>query len=432
MSSTILLVSRTMVARADVNGSGTPTVRRQTRAAGTLIDGVEAASKLGERLRGQVWLLTDEVFTQGISVAAGAVRGLPEAEVTKALAFEASTLSGIAAEHSVLASKPLPSEGREAEYWVTQIGRPEIEQLRKTVRGAGGRLAGVAHPAGLPAGLRHREGAWRRVEIWQDLTATVEGRADGSIVVRAGRGDLSRRTPQDALPSEILVAGTRPAPPRVDADVLRLEDEATLQVWLSWWSRVLGEKTPAVPILRAPDVALSRALRLGVAVGFFAAIIAGALLHYLPLREERTRLQGELVRAQEPAKRFADLKRQLEAAEKEIDQLRATAGPTGTAWSRLPARILDLLATRCPPGLVVDTLEAGWDRTTVRGLCKDPLTADRLAESLGKELAADACRVSPPTKTLRGDNTGQYEFQLEIVSSSASAAPAVARPRRGD
>ncbi|HZE97520.1 MAG TPA: hypothetical protein VE981_10880 [Planctomycetota bacterium] len=432
--STIILASRSILARAD-GIEGNVSILRQARAAGSLVDAVEASVALGGKLRGPVWVLTDEVFTQAISVAAGAVRGLPEAEVAKALAFEASTLSGVAAEHSLIAWKALPGESRESEFWVTQIGRPEMEQVRLAVAKLGGKLAGIAHPAGVPAPLRAREGPWRRVEIWQDLSATVEGVGDGAIVVRAGRGDLSRRTPTDLAPSEILIAGTRPPPMRIDADIVRLDDEATLQAWLGLWANALSQKTPAVPLVRPPDRVLGQSIRIGVAAGGFAAIVALAVLHYFPLRAERAQLEADLARVQEPAKKLAEIKKQVDAAEAEATKLRAAGGPVGTAWSRLPARIMDVLTSRVPQGLVVDDFDAGWDRATIRGLCKDPVTADRLAEALEQDLAKDNCRVTPALKALHSQATGQYEFEIEIVSSFAPASSAAAarpRSRRGD
>lgn len=372
---TILLVLRGLLARAD-GSRAELSLWKRTRPSDekSLSEWVEEAAGLGNRLRGPVWVLTDDAFSQVIQVASGAVKDLGEAELAKALAMEAQILSGIPAKDSVVAWRPLAGGGgHDAEFWVTQMLRSERNQVDEAVRRLGGRLAGIG-------------------------------------------------------PAEFVLATGRPAPvPLEPAKRIQLDDDEALRGWLAEWAKVCSQRNAPIPIVPPLERPMPPTSRAAIAASFLAIVAVLCALHSGALRAERTALQEQLARAQEPARRFEETQKRLAAMEKEVGRLR---GAGTRSWSRLPARVMEAVSVRCPGALVVEGLEAGWDRSIVRGVCLQPAVADELASGLAEELATDDFRVSPPLKRLRkdGSSAGLYEFQIEIASPTPAGVAASSAP----
>jgi hypothetical protein len=437
---TILLVQREFIARADfTRGAGTSgvTVSRAARPASDDLAGhVESALALAGRPKGPVWLLTDDVFSQTVSLSARQMKHLDDDEVAQALAYEAQLLSGIEAAESVVAWKPMSNDGIENEYWITAMPRTERSRIDQAIRGAGGKLAGIVHPIGLPRPIADgvdSASAWKRVETWHELWAEVESATGGTTKVRVRRTDPTRRHRElrnDAAPTEMLVAGAQA--PATDATVARLDDDNVLSRWLAGWSSVLAETAPPVPVLAPETRAIPVRTQIIAALSGAVLAIVACAAHYMTLRaraDDRTR---ELAEVSKPAELKATTEQAIAGARKEVDALRASAAdrearkPRG--WTPgIPGRVLELLASDVPTGLTVDAFEIGWRSSAIRGLCIEPHLADRLGASLVGAFAIDGYAVSPSTKKLRvdGPGTGLYEYEIEIQPSGARwAAPA--------
>ena len=126
--------------------------------------------RLSKARPGQVWVLSTEIWTQTISLAAQTVSGLEPEQLARALGFEAEPLSNIRGVEARAACVPVSATGGEREFWTTILPESQLQQIEFVVERVGGRLAGVAHPGGLPWPLAAEVGAapatWRRVELW--------------------------------------------------------------------------------------------------------------------------------------------------------------------------------------------------------------------------------------------------------------------------
>jgi Tfp pilus assembly protein PilN len=172
-TNTILLITRDELMRADLHGgsSGGPSVYRAARpAVDDLATLVEAALRLSTARPGQVWVLSTEIWTQTIALAAQTVAGLEPEQLARALGFEAEPLSNIRGVEARAACVPVSATGNEREFWTTILPESQLQQIEFAVERVGGRLAGVAHPGGLPWLLATEVSAapamWRRVELW--------------------------------------------------------------------------------------------------------------------------------------------------------------------------------------------------------------------------------------------------------------------------
>jgi hypothetical protein len=440
---TILLVLRDFIARADVVRGASPhaiaLLRAPRPATDDLTQLVEAALHLGKRPKGPVWVLTDEIFSQSVSMSARALRNLGDDEIAQALAYEAQLLSGLEAAESTLAWKPTSSDGAESEYWITAMSRAERDRVDAMIRRAGARLAGVLHPVGLPrplaAGLEAGR-AWKRVETWHELWAEIESTGRGNPTVRVRRADPTRRHREmrsEGAPTETLVTVATASAAPTDATALRFEDEAALITWLAGWSAVLAEAAPAIPIIEAAARPVSVRTQVVGAIAGLAIAVGACAFHDSTLRSEEIALSTELARVRAPSERLSSAEQEVLTIKKEIDELRASAADRAArtrtgGWSpELPARMMQLLAAEVPNGLAVDEFELGWRSSAIRGLCVEPHLADRLGGALARAIATDGYSVTPSTKRRRtdGPGTGLYEFEIEVMPSAHNSQPTV-------
>ena len=145
----------------------------------------------------------------------GPTLGLPEAltgltadEITRAPGFEAEPFSGLG--HGRPAAVPLPGEGRQKQFWLSELPAAELEQIEFLVRRAGGRrLMGISHPGGLPAPLESvGETSWRRVELWPGAIIAILG-PSSNVSGQEGTGHGS-----PASGASVTVINTEPKPGR--------------------------------------------------------------------------------------------------------------------------------------------------------------------------------------------------------------------------
>ena len=297
-------------------------------------DGPPASAGVG-RL---VWLLSTDVWTQTLAVARAKMAGLSPEQQAGALGFEAEGLSGHPAVESAVGFVKQPAEGQDLGYWLVQTPAGPLVLVDEAVaRAGGGRLAGVAHPGGLPAPLRSPgAGSWERVELWPDAVVMVEARDRGAPQVETinfdpqggrwqGQVEQARARRGAAEHLEMLVSADvrLPAAPG-DSSVVRLSDDADLRRWLARWAAVLGKKNVAVPHVKPPLRPLSEMKRRIVGALATGALAGLCAAHYfLWLQPTYNATAAELKTVQEPAVRLADVQKQtkdLEAKSQEFDQ----------------------------------------------------------------------------------------------------------------
>lgn len=418
---TILFLSRGGAARAEFAGDTVLSVRRAKvngeRGLGSLVESAAG----GEKLRGPVWLLSDEVYSQALALPVA--RGMRDDETRAALALEAQVLSGIPAADSALGWRHLPGDGREREYWISQLHADELDQAIATVRRLGGRLAGVVHPAGVPRKLSNdpSNGRWRRVEYWSDLGASVEDVGEAGIVARLRRGAPPRGR-NDQPPAESLyVTGSAAALAQPATRSLRLDDDQTLGLWLGAWADVLRTEPGTVPVVRPVEKPLSTPIQASVFFGALLLVGAFCGLDAWRARVVRDREKADLAAARAPIDRFQKLQASNQALEKKAAELRAQSAiqPAGLAPG-LPGQLLELLSTRCPSGMILESLDFSPNRSVIRGLCQDAGLAERLADELNRDLHKHGRRASAISKKLRtdGPSAGLYEFEIQVVAKS--------------
>jgi hypothetical protein len=155
---TILLLTRNELVRADFargGGRGLSGVWRQPRSdLPDPVSAVEAALLQAPGVGRRVWVLSTDLWTQTLSMPGVKMAGLSPEQQAGALAFEAEGLSGQAAHDSVVGYVTRPAEGNEVGYWLVQAPAADLARIEAAVHRAGGRLAGLAHPAGLDRPLK--------------------------------------------------------------------------------------------------------------------------------------------------------------------------------------------------------------------------------------------------------------------------------------
>lgn len=429
-SLTLIVVRAGVLTRADLSGDPprvTALHNHSRPPQGTLADLVEAAARSGGPVRGPVWVLTDDAFVQVVKLNPLAVAGLKDEEVGKALAYEAQVVSGMTAEDSALAWRGYRTEGREREFQVVQMPAAERDRVAAAVNRLGGRLAGIVHPAALPAPLAAgaNGSGWGRLEVWRGLYALVEN-PDGQglrahIHPNVGPRAL-RAIPGSDAATECLVAAPEGEPADLDGlPVFRLEEEGPLRQWLEGWGEVL--RKPGNVVAAIVPVAKPMTRGAAVAVGAVALLAAGLLMLWdaRGIKSREDGLAKQVAEARAPSVTLGKLKAAVETQRRELNALSAEV-PAGA----LPApgylkRVLDAIAERRPAGVMVVGLEIAWDEATVRGFAADSGSADVLATALGEALRPDGVRVVPGRKQLQtgGERAGLYQFDLTIVPSEA-------------
>ncbi len=151
---TILLITPDQLVRADLNPRRLPRVRGVYAGPRPAVDDfpllVETALRLGGRRQGSVWVLSTDFWTQTLALPAQTTAGVKNDELGRALGFEAEPFSGLSALETIVGYVPQPGHGAERFFWLTQVPRTLLEQVEYVVERAGGRLAGLGHPGGVP------------------------------------------------------------------------------------------------------------------------------------------------------------------------------------------------------------------------------------------------------------------------------------------
>lgn len=423
---TLLVIQHGLLARVEVAGSPlriTALQPSERPAQGTLADLIEAAARPGGKLRGPVWVLTDDVFVQVLKLNADAVRDLKDSELGQALAYEAQVVSGMGPAESALGWRGLRGAGRERDFQVVQMPRSDRERAQDAVRALGGRLAGIVHPAALPARLDAEGGGagWGRLEIWRGLYAVVQDPdrtgLRASILPAAGARTLRAIAGAESA-TECLVASSAAEPADLEGlQVFRLSDDASLRWWLEAWAGVLDAAEPAVAAIRPEEKPVGAFRLVVLAVAIAALTMAACGWHAWTLRTRSGESAARLAAARAPAEELARLKADVAA------KRAATVSPAALPRSDHLQRVLDHLAVHRPAGVVVTDLELAWDTGSIRGLSVNAGAVDSLAGSLSDALEPGGRSASTGPRTLNAAGLYSFEIRIGPAPQRASAAP---------
>ena len=273
----------------------------------------DAAFALGPGRRTAVYLFTTACWTGVVPLSSAKASTLSAIELVQALGFEAETLSSVSPFDSLLAATPLAAASAgERQFWVTQASRSELGAVEDTLRRRGARLAGFAHPGGLPQPMSAAAGAsWRRTELWGDSAVCVDRGNEGGLQLQvfaaaSGHGDrlheakawFAARGMTGA--GELLVApGLPPIPATPATDDLNVE--ARLATWLTTWARELTGRAPGAPLLRPPSRPMSGQRRFALSAACAGVAIGLCAAHWTWLRRDEAALQRDLGIAQASA-----------------------------------------------------------------------------------------------------------------------------------
>ncbi len=439
-SLTILLITADRLIRADVRGSNCRVAEQPRPAVDDLPSLVEAALRLGEGRARRVLLLSTELWTQTLPLPVGAA-GMSDDEVARALAFESEPFSGISAFDSLGTCLPLPRGPDEPQFWLTQVPASTREQLDYVVGEAGGKLVGIAHPAGLPQSLRAApEPGWQRIELWPDAVMCLHRDAGGPLHVHVINTSPHTETWQEdarlwfggfEAPEvcEILLASGRAAPVGAaleGAESIDLADEQALSGWLLGWADHAQRRRPDAPILRPAPRPMPNSTRLVIAGLIGAAMFALCLMHYAWAGAATRAAEERIDDLQQPAEQLRKAQSEADALEKRLaalttqaERMQASVNECQRAmeWNRRRmAGLMAALAESEPNAFVVQAIRQERDGIRIRGISRRPEQPNRLAAAMASRLRPLGLHVQPPTKeaAFHFSDGSPYLFELLI------------------
>jgi len=439
---TIVWLTARRIVRADFKpGRDVPQLvelHEQSRPAaddiGTLTD---AALRLSKRRTQRVWVLTSDAATTVLNVSRDLLQGVPAADFDQSLSFEAETLTGISSFESVLGYVPLRSTAEDRRFWVIQVMTAARERIQRAARDYGTRLLGISHPAGLQTALAEPGGTnWKRVEIWDDVTATVTHDASGTgIEITAGVSIRQRRAIDvagDDRVTERLLDDPTAASDGSGSGTFNLNHEDHLRHWLTAWAQQVTAPQPVCPVVAPMPTPMSGATRSTISLSLAALAVLGAVGVTYFTQKRLTQLSAGIERLQQPAKRVQELQAETEKLTKEKaeliarrDVIRAGELATRVTVDRQRQRVLrlfELLSKHHHEEIVVREIQGSGNETRVTGLCLQTAHVQRLAQAVGEGLTEIGYVVLPieVAATSQRDDGGPWQFTLRIQEPAES------------
>jgi hypothetical protein len=438
---TILLITNELIARADFSGGAKPRLielRQQRRPSDSDLGKLlTEAAKLGSGIGRRVWVLCEDLWTQLLIVPSAAVNGLEDEHVLRALAFEAEGLSGTPAGEAALAARQIQADPSQSTFWLSSIERPVLDQFQRRVREMGGKLAGLCHPAGMPAPILQQPGTWRRVESWSQSTVCIALESGKPRVAVFGpssdQQDESWLRSGKADHTELLFSsGGGPD------DGLALSDPKVLEAWITAWAAQLVSPSIAVPCI-VPDVTpVSMQVLLTWGILAEAAVLALCVAHWSWTARATDDALQQAAALRTPAEQIATVDKaigskrtEFEKLKTEVDQFEFVRKSALQEFSIQKNRVLQILSSLAESkvaDVMIEKIEPdGASGTSVHGLCMSPTQADELAIQLMKPLERVGLEVIPVSKQgqyLLTDG-GPWNFTLSIKPKANGARSAV-------
>lgn len=456
-SNTILLITRDRLARADFDKHGALAGLHEQPAPAVedLPSLVEAAVRLSSVRPGRVWVLTTEIWAQTLTLPEETVSNLSPEDLGRAVAFEAEPLSGVTAADSLVGCVDQGSDDGQRRLWAVQIPLALPDQVEYIVRQAGGRLAGLGHPGGLPRsliGLADSRVVWQRIELWPGAMVVVRGgagQAPTTLIVnndpKPGRWttDLQRWLPeqQHAVHQESLHASASVATSELDPLArLSLDDPEALGEFLVAWAAELSAKSPGVPLVRSARRPLSSGQKWAVAAAAALLALAFCSGHFVWMKQRMATRQAEIVRLRGPIELFNQAKKEVEGLRKQREQLDAGYGKLQgdleqcrkvlEAQQNRLRSLLKALAESKLEEVTIEKIDGSGDELVLYGTCLEAGMADELAALLAPKMEPLGWRVQLPSKKAQELFTdhGPWKFELRIVDGLAEPKPRPSSP----
>jgi len=446
---TILFVTRERLVRADLRAGRTIDVtdinEGHRLAADDLPSQVEAALRLSRRRTGRVWILAGEIWTQTLGLAPEAISGLSPDEVTRVLGFEAEPFSGLGAMEAAMDAVPLAGEGRQRQFWLTELAAAQLEQIEFLVRQSGGRLMGISHPGGLPTAWDGgADTSWRRVELWPGAIIVVQSPSAGHP--RSGSAASVTVVNTEPKPGRWLndVAGLESSGPAVaatnwlhatrsvaveeipDKGRQSLEDRSTQEQFFIAWAGQLASSKAAVPGIVPPKRPMSSGARYAISAVIGGIALAACIVAQVFVNSRSERLTAETKNLQAAAAEVTKLKGANDKLQKQRDELKISCVKLKDDLAHYfhvmraqRQRLVTLLTVLARPGsedLLIRKIEGTENEVVFHGLCLETQFADNLAAALAEVLGAQGWQVQPPTRQSKEMlvGGGPWEFEVRI------------------
>ncbi|MEM6671919.1 MAG: hypothetical protein AAF726_03695 [Planctomycetota bacterium] len=358
---TVVIRTQGLLLRADLRRGSDPRVQRWREPTYQADEAIAQALRKGGKPGKRVWFLDSAVWLGEVALPGSAVAGLADKDLVAPAAYEAEAISDLSPAEAITAVQRRRMAQQDDQFLVAQARRAEVVAVAKAVRGAGAKLAGISHPAGLPEALSvayddagtfvgSDDPSWRRVEFWSDsvvLTESISGRltvvplgiAPGSDWRRALEPYLRRGEPtaldhtlvepgvqirggpdwQEVVAASgtarwLAAGGGDPGDSGNAVPVGDLADDDTADAFAAAWARVLATTDSTgddpLPTLRAPKAPAARWP--AVVVGVLALALAGYTV-FQQRRDGEARLevlQGQLQHAEADQRKIADRRKQ--------------------------------------------------------------------------------------------------------------------------
>lgn len=457
-SPTILYITSTQAVGFSPGKSGRLTVL-PADASGDIGLSIEALLAAMPGRPKQIYVLTTEVWSQAVTVESRSFRRIDKSQIPQMLAFEAESFSGISASSARTSIALLDAGPLETTYWVSQIDSTRFAQAADAVAFNGGKLMGLAHPAGLPSPLVASSADWSRLEQWDDAMLVISRPVRSPITRRflsepetpirssAAARDFLSRSNVDAgsvvellrqtgaaegdLLSDIAADGALvgSAAPR-SSDVIDLGHQDGLETFLAAWSKEL-RKPKNLPVILPVRPRASAQTKRTLGLAATAAAVLGIVAHHrLTSYQNESRvasLQTEIAELRQPIDQFASQQKQLADVEKELadttdkvtrlqTQVVRYQGQLGIHRSRM-ARLLRTFGESRPRDLILSGVESDGNEIRVTGRSVQPESIIEFARSMGKRLEPMNLSLRVPRREalLATAEGGPYEFEYIIT-----------------
>ncbi len=438
-SLTLVVITRDRLIRADFASrtasepsSCVVRPRPETDDAGTLVSTALGFHAVKPR---RTFVLTTDAWTHTLELPTSNVAKLPPDELRQMLAFEAEPISGLSAFDAATAFADSGDRDGARSFWVTQIAASARDAMDEAVRAAGGRLAGVLHPGGVPAALAvgASTDSAARVEFWPGAvvrtamlkSAVVNARVDDAGLASDWQSAAEQwRTAAGVETVETLAADY--LAPVADERLIELTDEATLGRWLAAWNRCLSAACATVPTIGPPIRPLSPQTRNAVALAISAVVCGVCYGHHTYVETNLAAVTKELEIVQAPGielasltKKTADaeatLKKQQESTQKLRDASTAAEIVLKMHRTRL-AELLRRLAAHHDGSWFVSHIDGNSGLLSLRGSTTDPRNVAALTSTLSREFTTLGWALGPADQSLTvvHEDDGLWNFELRF------------------
>lgn len=400
----------------------------------------------------QVYVLSTEVWSQAVTVESRSLRRIDKAQIPQLMAFEAESLSGMSVVQARTALELIDAGPMETTYWISQIDSTRFAQASDAVAFNGGKLLGIAHPAGLPVSLGGFRSGWTRFERWDDLSIAITKQGRSSLE-RAFLSDSADRVDSPIAARNHLAGAAIDIAGKVEfldatmiadvGDTIDMPDEPVensyklsrrndFEKFLSSWAQTL-RSPKSIPVIRPIRRTSTAQTKRTLALAATAAAIMGIALHYnfSKARDKQLveELQQQLLTLQEPIEAFnqqqtelGNLATQLTTVQSQIDDLETKVmqyrGQIGIHRSRM-ARLLRMLSENRPGDIIISSASSDGNSVRLVGRSMRPEPIIDYASALAEKLRSINLTIQVPRRealmvTAQG---APYEFEYVILDA---------------